>query len=101
MYALGETMAKKSSKEPVPPQPVEQHLSSEDASAHEDMNEDLPSTAPPAQGLPPIKRREVEEDEKIKKSKKKDGMDKAVDMIDDYYKDTPKRDPSYDHGGED
>ena len=49
---------------------------------------------------PKITPREVPEDEQEKR-KEKDGMDKAMDILDEYYKDTPERNPNFDHGGED
>ncbi len=54
--------------------------------------------------LPPppiLQARELEEDQKPKPKTGKDGIDRAMEILDEYYEGTPLRDPNVDHGGED
>jgi len=55
-----------------------------------ETNEDIPSTPPPANKLP------LGTGPKEKKQPK-DGVDKALEILDEYYKDTPARDPRFPH----
>lgn len=51
---------------------------------------------------PPILRaRELEDSEIPKPKTGKDGVDKAMEILDQYYEDVPLRNPRVDHGGED
>jgi hypothetical protein len=48
---------------------------------------------------PPLKR--IEHDDETEKPKKgKSGIDKAMDMLDEYYEGTPTRNPNYDQEGD-
>ena len=68
-----------------------------EADAIDALNEDVPINPMPKENLPHIKKMEVEDEPK----NKGDGVEKALEQLDDYYKDTPKRNPHFDHGGED
>jgi hypothetical protein len=59
------------------------------------------STFPKGKLPPPpiLKKLDVEEEPKPKHGK--DGIDKAMEIIDEYYEGTPLRNPNVDHGGED
>jgi hypothetical protein len=72
---------------------AEKHLPTEEANAHADANEDVPFTVPPKDGLPPLTKQQVED----KQKRKKDGVDKALEQLDEYYKDTIPRNPSFPH----
>jgi hypothetical protein len=54
-------------------------------------------TLPPPPNLRP---RELEEDEITKPKKGKDGVDLAMETLDEYYEGVPLRNPNVDHGGE-
>jgi hypothetical protein len=69
----------------------EDELSQNEASAHADMNEDVPQVVPPADKVPPINHDEVKE------KHKRDRMDKALDMLDEYYEGVPKPNPNFQH----
>lgn len=93
----------------------------EDINAVDSMNEsDYPERLPNPEKLPILKKIEhpEDDDEKEKKKdgkgaaghktgreksadhKKRDGMDKAMEQLDEYYDGTPVRDHRFDHGGE-
>lgn len=61
------------------------------------------STFPKGKLPPPpiLQRRELEDDQLPKPKHGKDGIDKAMEILDQYYEGTPLRDPNVDHGGED
>jgi hypothetical protein len=54
-------------------------------------------TLPPPPNLRP---RELEESEIAKPKKGKDGVDLAMETLDEYYEGVPLRNPNVDHGGE-
>jgi hypothetical protein len=65
---------------------------SDEESAHAEANEDIPVAAPPAKNLPPMQHQEVKE-----KKSKKDGVDKALEMMDEYYEGVPPPNPHFQH----
>jgi hypothetical protein len=58
-----------------------------DPDAHADMNEDIPEVPPSTENLPEL----------VKEKHRKDGMDKALDIIDEYYEGVPKPNPNFQH----
>jgi hypothetical protein len=95
----------------------------ENADAVDAANEDVPMRPAPRKNLPHIDedachcyessfpkgklppppdllRRELEESERPKPKHGKDGVDKAMEILDDYYEGVPLRNPNVDHGGE-
>jgi len=73
---------------PLPPPPILKKIEHED---DEEKSEE--------------KKDEEKKDEKGKKKGKggngKDGIDKAMQILDEYYEGVPLRNPKFDHGGED
>lgn len=94
-----------------PEQPVEQ--SAHKKSTHKLTDEEgchcYDGTYPSGPLPPPpvFKKIEHPEEEKENKDaskkdrKKKDGLDKAMEILDEYYEGVPLRNPRVDHGGED
>ena len=69
---------------------------SNQANADDDMNEDIPFKPAPDKNLPELHNLpepEVEE----KKPSKDDKYDKAMKILDDYYKGVPLRNPTLEH----
>jgi hypothetical protein len=77
----------------------ETHKSDKDAEGCHCYDSSFPKGKLPP---PPIlQRRELEDAEMPKPKQGKDGIDKAMEILDQYYEGTPLRDPNVDHGGED
>lgn len=94
-------------------------------SGKEEINEDLPVKPAPRRRMPKIHdedgchcydssfpkgklppppillARELEESERPKPKTGKDGLDKAMEILDEYYEGVPLRDPKYDQSRED
>ena len=66
-----------------------------DPDAAIDANESIPDDSPPKEGLPNLGK-EVEHEEK-KKGSKKDGVDKAMDILDEYFEGVPPRNERFQH----
>jgi hypothetical protein len=74
---------------------------SKEPEACSDINEGIPVNPLPTKGLPELKGgTEQEREEKTPYKKKRDGMEKALEILDEYYKDTPKRDQRFHHDEE-
>jgi hypothetical protein len=66
-----------------------------------DVNEGIPSKPLPNKNLPEMigaKKEDAPKEEK--KGKAKDGIEKALDILDEYYEETPPRDQRFHHDEE-
>jgi hypothetical protein len=68
-------------------------LSDNDANAVNELTEDVPVDAPPTDSLPPMRRTEPDPDLAALERKGEGGMEKALEMLDEYEEGIPKRDP--------
>lgn len=77
-----------------------------DADSCTEINEGIPTKPLPKEGLPQFK--EMQPDPELEESKtksdkvkaKRDGMEKALEILDEYYDETPKRDIRFHHDEE-
>lgn len=65
--------------------------------AVDNANEDIPTDSPSAKKAPELKRIPDEDPQK----RKKDGVDKALEMLDEYMEGVPPRDPRWPHDDDD
>ncbi|HIH24290.1 TPA: hypothetical protein HA251_04620 [Candidatus Woesearchaeota archaeon] len=87
-------------------QPPESDDCKTDADSCTEINEGIPTKPLPKEGLPQFKEMQPDpdlEDAKAKgegKKKRRDGMETALEILDEYYDETPKRDIRFHHDEE-
>jgi hypothetical protein len=95
--------AKKTDK----PHPQERHLTDEEGCHCYDSSYPKGQLPPPPVftklDIPPelLEAEKKQAEKHATKGAQKDGIDKAMEILDAYYEETPRRNPHIDHGGED
>lgn len=77
------------------PGPDGRKVDDNEANAIADLSEDFPEEAPPAKDLPRLTKLPAEE-----QKAGKDGIDRAMDMLDEYMEGVPPRNPDVPHDEE-
>ena len=68
-------------------------VTEEEANAINDLSEDVPVEAPPTESLPPMKRMDPDPDLTKLERKNGKGMERAMEILDEYEEGVPGRDP--------
>jgi len=71
----------------------DEEMKEQDADGQDALTEDFPVDAPPAQGLPVMTVIDVDEKERKATHKEGKGFEKALDILDEYEKGVPPRNP--------